>query len=590
MWDLFSFSKKYFLKYKFRLWRGFILILISNILTLIPIPYIGRSINIIKNLFIFFSKYKKNTTISISSIFFNNLKTDIFIYTSIILIIPIIGGIVKYHMRQCIITTSRMIEFDIKNEIFSHYQRLSLSFYKKNSTGDLMNRITEDVSFIRQYIGPGVMYFVNLIVLFLMVFVQMLRLDRTLTFYVISPIPILFIFIYYISIFITRKSEEVQNYQSMICSFVQETFSGIHVIKAFVSEIFFQEKHKNIILKYKKKNVELAKIDTILSSVIIFFIGISHLLILFFGGKKYFKGEIRNIGTLAEFFTYINVLIFPLIILGWVVSIVERAKVSQIRINKFLKEIPEILNNSFMKETTKIFGKIQFKNVGFIYDSNLIVKNKDRIKTISEISFTLHKGKTLILTGETGSGKTTIGRLITRLYDTNQGEIFIDNISLKSHNLYNFRSSIGYVPQDNFLFSDSIYNNIAFGSIERVVESWKVHDAARKAIIEDDILHFKNGYETIIGERGITLSGGQKQRICIARAIIRNPRILIFDDSFSSIDQNTRKLIMCSLKKYMRNTTIIIITHDLSYISDFDLIIILKNGKIYKIGDRRILF
>ncbi|WP_185851436.1 ABC transporter ATP-binding protein [Blattabacterium cuenoti] len=580
MCGLFAFSKKYFKKYKFRLFRGFILILVSNILTLLPIPYIGKSINTIKNIFVFFSKNQ-----SISSIFFNNLKTDIFIDTSIILIVPIIGGVVKYHMRQCIITTSRMIEFDIKNEIFSHYQKLSLSFYKKNSTGDLMNRITEDVSFIRQYIGPGVMYFVNLIVLFFMVFVQMLRLDKTLTLYGILPIPVLFISIYYISVFITRKSEEVQNYQSLICSFIQETFSGIQIIKSFVSEISFQEKHKNILLKYKKKNIELAKIDIFLSSIIIFFVGISHLLIIFFGGKKFFEGKIKNVGTLAEFFTYINVLVFPFIILGWVVSIVERAKVSQIRINKFLQEIPEIFNNSLIK--TKIFGKIQFKNVGFIYDSNLIV-NKDRIKTISEISFTLHKGKTLILTGETGSGKTTIGRLITRLYDPNQGEIFVDNISLKSHNLYNFRNCIGYVPQEPFLFSDSIYNNIAFGSIEKEVESCKVYDAARKAMIEDEILHFKNGYETIIGERGITLSGGQKQRICIARAIIRNPSILVLDDSFSAIDQNTRKLIICSLKKKMKNTTIIIITHDLSYISDFDLVITLKNGKIFKMGDRSI--
>ncbi|WP_235610022.1 ABC transporter ATP-binding protein [Blattabacterium sp. (Cryptocercus kyebangensis)] len=552
------------------------MILISNILTVLPIPYIGKSINTIKNIFIYFSKYNSYN-------YSNNLKIEILVYTGIILLVPIIGGIVKYHMRQCIITTSRMIEFDIKNEIFLHYQKLSLSFYKKNSTGDLMNRLTEDVSFIRQYIGPGVMYFVNLIILFLMVFIQMFRLDKILAFYVVLPIPMLFISIYYIGIFITKKSKDVQNYQSLISSFMQETFSGINVVKSFVSEIFFQEKHKKIILEYKKKNIELAKIDTILSSIIIFFIGTSHLLILFFGGKKYFKGEIKEIGTLAEFFTYINVLVFPFIILGWVVSIVERAKVSQTRINKFLKENPEILNKNIIK--TKIIGKIKFKNVSFIYNSDL----KNPSNTLDKVSFTIKKGKTLILTGETGSGKTTIGRLISRLYDPNKGKILIDNISLKNHNLSNFRSKIGYVPQESFLFSDSIYNNIALGSIKKE-NSCKVYEAARKVMIEEEILNFKSGYETIVGERGITLSGGQKQRICIARAIIRNPKILIFDDSFSSIDQKTRKLIILSIKKDLKNSTIIIITHDISYISDFDLIIVLKNGKIFQVGNQNSFF
>ncbi|AWU43449.1 ABC transporter ATP-binding protein [Blattabacterium punctulatus] len=577
MVGLFTFSKKYFFKYKFRLCIGFLLILISNILTILPIPYIGKSINTIKNIFIYFSKYNSYYN------YFNNLKTKILIYTSIILLVPIIGGIVKYYMRQCIITTSRMIEYDIKNEIFLHYQKLSLSFYKKNSTGDLMNRLTEDVSFIRQYIGPGVMYFVNFIVLFLMVFIQMFRLDKILTFYIVIPISILFIFIYHIGIFITKKSKDVQNYQSFISSFIQETFSGINVVKSFVSEFFFQEKHKKIILEYQKKNIELAKMDIILSSIIIFFIGMIYLLIIFFGGKKYFKGEIKEIGILAEFFTYINVLVFPFIILGWVISIVERAKISQNRINKFLKEIPEIFNNNLVK--TEIIGKIKFKNVSFIYNSNL--KNQSNI--IDKVSFTINKGKTLILTGETGSGKTTIGRLISRIYDPNKGKIFIDNISLKNHNLFNFRSKIGYVPQESFLFSDSIYNNIALGSIKKE-NSYKVYEAARKVMIEEEILNFKSGYETIIGERGVTLSGGQKQRICIARAIIRNPKILIFDDSFSSIDQKTRKLIILSIKKEFKNSTIIIITHDISYISNFDLIIVLKNGKIFQIGNQNSYF
>ncbi|BBA17356.1 ABC transporter ATP-binding protein [Blattabacterium cuenoti] len=572
---LFVFSKKYCRKYKLRLSIGFLLILISNILTLFPIPYIGKSINVISYIFSDLSN-------------FISLKKDICIYVSIILIVPIIGGFVKYHMRQCIITTSRMIEFDIKNEIFSHYQKLSSSFYKKNSTGDLMNRLTEDVSFIRQCIGPGFMYFLNLIILFFMVLMQMLRINKVLTFYVVLPIPILFIFIYYISIFIAKKSKKVQKFQSIICSFIQETFSGIYIIKLFVSESFFQEKHKKIISQYKKKNIELAKIDTILSSLIIFFIGICYSLILFFGGKKYFEGEIKEIGNIAEFFTYVNILFFPFIILGWVISISERAKVSLIRISEFLKIKPEILNTNLVK--TRIFGKVEFKNVSFFYCPQRSLYNRKQYVqnyTLSKISFTLMKGKTLILTGETGSGKTTIGRLISRLYDPKQGEILVDNLSLKDHNLYNFRKNIGYVPQESFLFSDSIYNNIAIGSIKKITPC-KVYNAARIAMIENDILNFKNRYETIIGERGITLSGGQKQRICIARAIIKNPKILIFDDSFSAIDQKTRREIIRYLKKELKYSTIIIITHDISYISDFDLFIVLKNGKISKIENHNI--
>lgn len=569
MGDLFAFSKKYYLRYKLRLCVGLFLIIISNILTLIPIPYIGKSINAIKSLFIDFS----NTADSF------NIKKNILIYTGIILMGPVIGGIVKYHMRKCIISTSRMIEFDIKNEIFLHYQKLNLSFYKKNSTGDLMNRLTEDVSFIRQYIGPGVMYFINLIILFLMVSIQMLRIEKTLTFYVILPIPILFILIYYISILIAKKSKEIQNYQSFICSFIQDTFSGIHIIKSFVAESFFQEKNKRIVRDYKKKNIELAKIDTILSSIIIFFIGMTHSIILFFGGKKYYFGEIKEIGTIAEFFTYINVLIFPFIILGWVVSIVERAKVSQVRISEFLNEKPKIYNNNLIE--TKVVGNIEFKNVSFVYDKKNLDVNKNNY-TINKISFSLKSGETLVLTGETGSGKTTIGKLISRLYDPIYGNILIDDIDLKNYNLFSFRRSIGYVPQESFLFSDSIYNNIALGCIDGI-SHYKVYSAARIAMIENDILNFRNGYETIIGERGVTLSGGQKQRICIARAIIRKPKIVIFDDSFSAIDQKTRKSIIFYIKEKLKNSTIIIITHDISYINDFDLFIMLKNGRISKI-------
>ncbi|WP_185855384.1 ABC transporter ATP-binding protein [Blattabacterium cuenoti] len=567
-YGLFVFSKKYYKKYKIRLFIGFFLILISNILSLFPIYYIGKSINTIKYLFTDFSN-KKNILY---------LKKHIFIYSSIIIIVPIIGGYVKYHMRKCIITTSRMIEFDIKNKIFLHYQKLSSSFYKNNTTGDLMNRLTEDVSLIRQYIGPGIMYIVNLIVLFLMVFIKMLQINIELTFYVIFPIPILFIFIYYISFFISKKSIKAQKYQSILCSFIHDTFSGIHIIKSFVSEKSFKHKYINLVKKYKKKNVELTTVDTILSSIIIFFIGISNFLIIFFGGKKYLNGEIKEIGVIAEFFTYINILVFPFLMLSWVISILERAKISQIRINEFLKVKPDITCKK-KYYNTNITGKIQFKNVSFSYINN---NNKNK-KIISKISFTLINGKILVLTGDTGSGKTTICRLLSRLYDPCKGNILIDNIPLRNYNLHKFRMNLGYVPQESFIFSDTIYNNIAIGCIGNVHPN-KVYDAARKAMIEQEILCFKNGYNTIIGENGINLSGGQKQRICIARAMIRSPKILIFDDSFSAIDQKIRKSIInhINIDMYLNRNTVIIITHDISYIKNFDLHIILKNGSIFK--------
>ncbi|WP_185877236.1 ABC transporter ATP-binding protein [Blattabacterium cuenoti] len=565
MIDLLIFSKKYCRKYKLRLCIGLLLIILSNILTIIPIPYIGNSINIIKDLL--FDISKKNLNI--------NYINKIFLYTSIILIIPIIGGIVKYYMRQFIITTSRMIEVDIKNEIFSHYQKLGLSFYKKNSTGDLMNRITEDVSFIRQYIGPGMMYFINLISLFTIVFIQMFRLDKSLTIYVVIPIPILFLIIYYLSSNIAICSKKVQEYQSNICSFIQETFSGIHIVKSFSSEYLFYKKHRKIVLEYKKKNISLSIYESILYTIIIFFIGVSHLLILFFGGIKYFNGEIKEIGIIAEFFTYINILIFPIVILGWVVVIIERAKVSKIRINKLLNEKQTIYNvNKFEKK--KLYGKIQFKNVSFSFNNYI------NLNILNNISFKLMNGETLVLTGEVGSGKTTIGKLILRLYNDYQGDILIDNYSIKNYNLYNIRNNIGYVPQESFLFSDSIYNNIALGSIKKVTKE-EIYNAAKKAMINDEIINFKNGYNTMVGEKGVTLSGGQKQRICIARALIKNPKILIFDDSFSAIDQKKRKLIIDCIKKNMKNITTIIITHDISYISNFNLLITLKKGKIFKI-------
>ncbi|XOD69447.1 MAG: ABC transporter ATP-binding protein [Flavobacteriales bacterium AspAUS03] len=558
----------YLRPYRWRFLFGGMLMVISNLLIILPIPYIGRTINIIKEIL---SQFEKGFIPYA-------LKKDIIRYGSIIITVPIIGGIIRYYMRQLIITTSRMIEFDMKNEIYAHYQKLSPAFYKRNSTGDLINRLTEDVSLVRQYLGPGIMYLINLFILTCFVILQMLRIDPILTFYVLLPIPLLFISIYYLSSTINKKSQEVQTHQSLISSFIQDTFSGIHILKSFVVETYFYKNYKESIRIYQNKNLQLTIFSTLLSSMMILLTGTSQLLILYIGGKRYFEGMVKDIGTLAEFFIYINILIWPFITLGWVVSTIQRAKVSQKRIDAFLKESPEISNQS--GKHSKIQGKITFKNVSLVYANT-------GIQALKDLSFTIEKGKNLAIIGATGSGKSTIVQLIPRLYDPTEGEIFIDDRPLKELHLYDLRKSIGYVPQESFLFSDSIHNNIALGAMPTTLE--KVIDAAKKARVEEDILSFKKGYETILGERGVTLSGGQKQRISIARVLIKNPQILIFDDSLSAIDQQTKQSIRHHLQNAAKDRTIITITHEVSYVKGADMIIVLEKGKIIEQGDHQSL-
>lgn len=544
------------------------MIILSNLFMILPIPYIGKAINTIKEIF---PNLEKNKTT-------NTLKNNIIFYGAIIIITPIIVGVIRYYMRQLIITTSRMIEFDMKNAIYAHYQKMSFSFYRNNSTGDLINRLTEDVSLVRQYVGPGIMYLINIFVLISIVTVQMLQLDTTLTLYALLPIPLLIISIYYLSKVINRKSKDVQTHQSRISSFIQDTFSGVHTLKSFAAEAYFQEKYKKNTLIYRSKNLQLETSSALLSTIIILLTGSSQLLLLYIGIKKYFEGKLNDIGTIAEFFIYINILTWPFITLGWVTTITERAKASQKRIEDFLKEKPEIINQNTKHE--KIHGKITFKNVGLTYPNT-------GIQALKDISFNIEKGKTLVIVGETGSGKTSIAQLIPCLYAPTEGEVFIDDRPVKELNLYELRKNIGYVPQESFLFSDSIYNNIALGTTSSSLE--KVTDAAKKAMIEKDILNFRNGYETISGERGVTLSGGQKQRISIARALIKKPQILVFDDSLSSIDQKTKRSIYNHLHDASKNCTTIIITHEIFYVKEADLIIVLKKGEIIEKGDHQSL-
>lgn len=499
-------------------------------------------------------------------------------HTLLINILLIVGaallsGFFTFLMRQTIIVMSRFIEYDLKNEIFKQYENLSLSFYKKNRTGDLMNRISEDVGKVRMYVGPAIMYTINMLVLFAVALVKMFSIDKTLTFYALMPLPILSVSIYLLSKIIHKRSTKVQQYLSKLTTFVQESFSGIQVIKAYVIEDYTSDKFKDLTTKSKDVNLSLYKAQALFFPLMILLIGISNLLVVYIGGMRYINGEITNIGVIAEFIIYVNMLTWPVAVVGWVTSIVQQAEASQKRINEFLKIKPEIKNE--VKEPTPIQGEIAFENVSFTYpDTN--------IKALKNISFKIKKGETLAIIGHTGSGKSTIANLVARMYDTQKGKVKIDNTWIKKLNLKDLRSSIGFVPQDAFLFSETIKNNIKFGK-ENATDK-EVIEAAKNAYIHHNIRNFKEGYETLVGERGVTLSGGQKQRISIARAIIKKPKILILDDCLSAVDTETEEQILTNLEQISKNSTTLIISHRISSIKHANHIIVLEKGKIIEEG------
>jgi ATP-binding cassette, subfamily B, multidrug efflux pump len=568
MKELFSLNP-YIFKYKYRLLLGFLFIALSNYFTVLAAKYVGEAINLI-GLAI---QSHKNSVAELEE-----YKLELVKYGLIIVGFPIISGIFRFAMRQTIIVTSRLIEFDLRNDIYKQYQQLSISFYKRNKVGDLMNRITEDIVSVRMYLGPGIMYIVDLAVLFSITLIQMLFESRELTLFALIPLPILSILIYTVSGKINKRSKKVQEVQSDISSFIQDSFSGIRIIKSYNNESIIREKYKEKSDLFQEKSMELSKIEAFFFPIMILTVGLSHVLILFMGGYLYINGIVNNLGTIAQFFLYINMLIWPFTALGWVSSIIQRASASQKRINEFLLEEPEIKN--FIENPTPIKGKIEFKNVSFVYTNT-------GIEAIKNISFCVEQGKTLAIIGKTGSGKTTIAELISRLYDIDSGEIFIDNTPIKKLNLYDLRTSIGFVPQDAFLFSESIHNNIAFADKNATRE--KVIDLAEKASIDQNIINFKEGFETIVGERGVTLSGGQKQRISIARALIKERSILIFDDSLSAVDTETEEKILTNLLKLSKEKTTIIITHRVSSAKNADKIIVLNEGEIIEYGTHETL-
>jgi len=557
-----KYLNKYLFKYKTNLLLGFIIIIIARILLLFTPGLIRDSVNVV-------DEYRKGTIIGIDSVQ-SELVENIFL----ILLAAISAGIFTFLTRQTIINVSRYVEFDLKNEIYVQYQKLSLSFYKRNQTGDLMNRISEDVSRVRMYFGPAIMYSINTITLIIITFFYMYRQSPELTFYTVSPLPVLSYTIFKLSGIINIRSRIVQESLSKLSSFTQEVFTGIKIVKSYAIQNTKSKQFDNLSKENKENQISLVKMQALFFPLMILLIGLSNILVIFIGGKQYLEGEIESIGIIAEFIIYVNMLTWPVASLGWISSIIQQAEASQKRINEFLKEKSEILNNP--KGLKKIKGKIEFENISFTF-------RESKIQALKDISFTIENNKSLGLIGATGSGKTTLLKLITRSYKLNTGIIRIDDKNICEFDIESLRNQIGIVPQDSFLFSDSIVNNIRFGNEKASIK--EVEEYCKISGIHNEIIKLKDGYHTVLGERGINLSGGQKQRICIARALIKNPKILILDDCLSALDTETEKNIIQSLKKYIGNTTTIISSHRLSSIQNLDEIIVLSDGKILQKGN-----
>ncbi|WP_430927339.1 ABC transporter ATP-binding protein [Polaribacter marinivivus] len=555
-----QYLNKYFSKYKWRILLGLLITVLSKLLAL-KIPQIIRnSLNTV-------DEYKNGANITIDEV-----KHDLLINVVIIIGVALLSGFFTFLMRQTIIVTSRLIEFDLKNEIYAQYQRLSLNFYKQNRTGDLMNRISEDVSKVRMYVGPAIMYSMNMIVLFVVGFTQMVQVDLKLTLYTLIPFPLLSISIFILSRVIHKRSTIVQQYLSKLTTFNQETFSGIGVLKSYGIETSIIRDFDEIANESKEKNIDLQKANALFFPTMILLIGISNLIVIYVGGMQYINNEIK-IGVVLEFLLYVNILTWPVAVVGWVTSMIQQAEASQVRINEFLDEKPEISNTN--PNASEINGKVEFKNVSFTYDDT-------NITALKNINLTVESGETLAILGKTGSGKSTIIELVARLYDTTEGEIFLDDISIEKVNLNDLRNQIGFVPQDPFLFSDSIGNNIKFGKQDATEK--EIITAAKNADVHKNIVEFSKGYETVLGERGVTLSGGQKQRVSIARAIIKNPKILIFDDCLSAVDTETEEKILSNLERVSKSKTTFIISHRVSSAKNADKIIVLDEGKIIQQG------
>lgn len=564
-----SYLNKYFIKYKAYLLFGLLFVILSTIFQILPAQLVRYALDLVaENL----SIYKSFDGLELQDIFRTSINKSIVFYGVLILIIALLRGVFLFLVRQTIIIMSRHIEYDLKNEIFNHYQALPLSFYRKNNTGDLIARISEDVSKVRMYIGPAIMYGLNMLILALILLPVMFSISVKLTLYALIPLPVLSISIYFVNNIINKRSEEIQESLSDLSTFVQEAFSGIRVLKSFAREADSLEKFTEESDQYKKKSLQLTQVNALFFPLIMSLIGLSTVLTVFVGGSEVIKGTL-TIGNIAEFILYVNLLTWPVTALGWITSIIQRAAASQKRINEFLKTKNDIVSEQNIEKV--IDGQVEFKNVSFTYEDS-------GIKAIKNISFKVNPGESLAIIGTTGSGKSTIANMVGRMLDPTSGSIFVDKIDLKHYNPTKLRDQIGCVPQDVFLFSDTISNNVAFGLND--LDKGKTIEALKQADLYENVMEFPKQLETILGERGITLSGGQKQRLSIARALAKEPRLLILDDCLSAVDTNTENNILNSLKKIMVNKTSIIISHRVSSAKLADRIIVLDDGHIIESG------
>ena len=551
----------YFFKYKYHFFGGIFATIAAQIFSLVSPKLISQSIASIED----YLKKGNNNPEVIKGLLIENIIWMTFAVLA--------SGVLTFMMRQTLIVMSRHIEFDLKNVVFKHYEVLTQNFYKKNRTGDLMNRISEDVGRVRMYVGPAVMYTINTVIRFTVVIIFMLEVSPKLTILTLLPLPILAYFIFKLSTEINKRSLSFQKNLSTLSSFTQEFFSGIRVIKSYHIENFKQTEFSKLSNDSNQKSLELAKVQAFFGPLMLLLIGISNLLVIALGGYMYINGGIANIAVIAEFIIYINMLVWPVTSIGWVSSLIQEAEASQKRLNEFLNISPEITNEN---QTPMIFeGNISFKNVSLVYEDT-------NIKALDTISFDVNKGETLAIIGRTGSGKSSILSLISRLYDPTEGTIEIDGMEIKKVNLNALRNAIGTVPQDAFLFSDSIINNIKFGKENASDE--EVVQAAKNSAVHQNIINFKDQYNTVLGERGITLSGGQKQRVSIARALIKDPVILLLDDCLSAVDTETEEEILNNLNRICANKTTIIVSHRVSSAKNAQKIIVLEHGRIVQQG------
>lgn len=564
-----SHLNKYFLKYKWYLIWGTLFTIISNLFGIFPAQLVRYALDLVRETLDIYYLYDKSP---LQAALYNVFAFSILVYGLLILGLALLKGFFLFLVRQTLIVMSRHIEFDLKNEIYDHYQTLPLSFYRQHSTGDLMARISEDVSKVRMYAGPSIMYGLNLIVLFILVISYMVSINARLSLYVLLPLPVLSVGIYIVNSLVIRRSEEIQRSLSRLSTFVQEAFSGIRVLKAFVQENNSAANFELESNEYRQKSLKMTMIQALFNPLVLLLVGLSNVLVVYVGGQEIIAGRLTA-GNITEFILYVSMLTFPVMALGWTTSQIQRAAASQERINEFLRIKTDIVSTKNISRP--INGEVVFKNVRFVYPDSGIV-------ALNDFSMHVRAGETVAILGTTGSGKSTIANLLTRMYDATSGDIWVDGVPLKDYNLVSLRSQLGYVPQDVFLFSESISNNVRFGKPDMTQE--RIEEAVRNADLYQNIIDFPEGFETRIGERGITLSGGQKQRLSIARAIARDPRILILDDCLSAVDTNTENIILNNLKGIMENRTSVIISHRVSSAKLADFIIMIDDGDIIEQG------